>query len=360
MRIVTPAKLQPGMELARDLLDKDGNLLLEKGIKLTEHYIKRLQLFGLPALYITDPLLEDLEDCFLLPEALHREAIASLSSLFRSQVSDILVSARKRERHFRRINNTVDLLVTQVSSRSNLVNYNICHLGDSIVNHSLNVCLLSIVIGLAAKMSSSELKELALGSLLHDIGKLCIPEHILEKPGAHTAEETLEVRKHTEHGYNIVQLSNQVSPTAACVVQQHHERYNGSGYSSGLQAEEIHPFGRICAIADVFEAMTADRIYRPAIPRKMVIENMVTSGHRDFDLRYLQMFLHNIPVYPLGSRVKLDTGEEGYVVRNNAKASLQPVVRITKDRDGHPLFVPQDIDLSIAKCTHILGILSAG
>ena len=361
MRIITFAQAQPGMELARDLLDKEGNLLLEKGVKLTAQYIRRLQFLGLPAVYITDPLLEDLEDRLLLPEALHREAIRCLSDLFHGKVSELLTSAQTREKYFRRVDNTVDQLVHTVSNRSrDLVNYNICHLGDSIVNHSLNVCLLSIVIGVTANLPAEALKELAMGALLHDIGKLCIPLPILNKPDGLTAEELMEIRKHAVHGYNIVRLSDTISPAAACTVQQHHERYNGSGYSAGLRGEEIHLFGRICAIADVFEAMTADRIYRPPIPRKTVIEKMVSTGYRDFDLRQLQLFLHNIPVYPVGSLVTLSTGEQGYVIRNHARASLRPVVRITTERDGLPLQTPKDIDLAINQYAHITEVNITG
>lgn len=359
MRTITILEAQPGMELARDLLDKEGNLLLEKGIKLTEHYIKRLQFFGLPAIYITDPLLEDLQDCFLLPEAVHQEAVACLSTLFRNKVSEIFTSPRTRDMYFRCSNRTVDQLVYEISGRDeNLINYNICHLGDSIVNHSLNVCLLSLVIGLAAKLPLSALKELALGALLHDLGKLCIPKQILDKPGDLTIEELQEIRKHATYGYDLVRLSKEISPAAACTVQQHHERFNGDGYAKGLRGEEIHPFGRICAIADVFEAMTADRIYRPPMPRKEVIEKMVSSGHRDFDLRLLQIFLHNVPVYPLGSRVKLSSGEQGYVVRNHTKASLRPVVRVITDNEGHPLHTPKEIDLRTNQHTHITEVLN--
>lgn len=358
MRTITLLQAQPGMELARDILDKEGNLLLEKGMKLTEHYIKRLQFFGLPALYITDPLLEDLQDCFLLPEAVHQEAVACLSTLFRSKVSEIFMSARTRDRHFRCLNHTVDQLVWETSRRANLINYNICHLGDSIVNHSLNVCLLSLVIGLSVKLPPPALKELALGALLHDLGKLCIPSHIIDKPGNLTTEELREIRKHATYGYDLVRLSKEISPAVACTIQQHHERFNGDGYAAGLRGEEIHPFGRICAIADVFEAMTADRIYRPAIPRKEVIEQMVSSAHRDFDLRLLQFFLHNIPVYPLGSQVILSSGKQGYVVRNHAKAALRPVVRIITDSRGQRLHAPQEIDLLINQRTHITKILS--
>lgn len=358
MRNITLAEVQPGMELARDLLDKDGNLLLEKGIKLTDHYIKRLHLFGLPAIYIIDPLLEDLKDNFLLSEALHKEALANLATLFQSQVSDIMMSARKRDMQFRRMSGTVDQLISEISSRcKNLVNRNICHLGDSIVHHSLNVCLLSIVIGLGCKLPVPALKELALGALLHDLGKIYMPNHILNKPGALTMEEMLEIRKHATYGHELVRLSDEVSPAAACAVQQHHERYNGSGYSTGLRGEQIHPFGRICAIADVFEAMTADRVYRPALSRKEVIEKMVSSGYSDFDLRFLQVFLHNIPVYPLGSRVILNTGEQGFVVYNNAKASLRPVIRITTDSQGQPLRAPQEIDLVTNQSSHIIKVL---
>ena len=361
MRIINFAQAQPGMELARDLLDKEGNLLLEKGVKLTTQYIRRLQRLGLPALYIVDPLLGELEDRLLLPPELHREAIRCLSDLFHSKVSELLSSAQRRKKYFHRVHNIVDRLVHTIANRGrDLVNYNICHLGDSIVNHSLNVCLLSIVIGVAAHLPPETLKELAMGALLHDIGKLCIPPHILNKPGRLTAEELTAVRKHVVHGYNIVRLSDTISPAVACTVQQHHERYNGSGYAAGLQGEEIHLFGRICAIADVFEAMTADRIYRPPIPRKTAIEKMVSTGYRDFDLRQLQLFLHNIPVYPVGSLVTLSTGEQGYVIRNHARASLRPVVRIITEGNGLPLRAPKDIDLAANQYAHITEVNITG
>lgn len=142
--------------------------------------------------------------------------------------------------------------------------------------HSVNVGLLSVLLvkGLYGSSSPHDLQELGAAFFLHDIGKVSIPEALINKPGRLTDEELEIMRYHPQHGYQILSDTDHLSAECKIIVMQHHERHDGRGYPQGLQNDEIHIYGRICSITDIFDALTAKRSYKPALPTYEALQLM--------------------------------------------------------------------------------------
>jgi len=206
---------------------------------------------------------------------------------------------------------------------------------DYTFGHSLNVCLLAVILGFKLGLPERLLAELAVGALLHDLGKVLIPAAILKKAGRLTDEEWLLVRRHGEQAGEILRRQWSLPPAAARIARQHHESFDGSGYPCGLAADEIDPHARIVAVADIFDAVTADRPYRGAFLPHEAYEIILGSRGAKLDPRVVDVFADSVVLYPAGSAVVLDTGEIGVVVRVLPKLPARPIVKIVYDKAGN-------------------------
>jgi HD-GYP domain-containing protein (c-di-GMP phosphodiesterase class II) len=142
---------------------------------------------------------------------------------------------------------------------------------------------------------------LGVGALLHDIGKLKIPEEILKKPSQLTVEEFEEIKKHTTYGYEILKNFENISMESAFIALGHHERFDGSGYPLQLRGENIYQFARIVAVADVYDALTSDRVYRKKLKPHESVEYITSLGTDHFDKEIVDNFIKHIAVYQLGT-----------------------------------------------------------
>lgn len=193
--------------------------------------------------------------------------------------------------------------------------------------HSVNVSLLCNTIAKWLGYEKKVVKEATLAGLLHDIGKLKIPPELIKKPEKLTDEEYKIVKNHTIFGYEILKqtdLDSQVVLPALC----HHERCDGSGYPLGVRMEQMNEYSRIVAVADVYDAMTADRVYRKGICPFEVIEDFERSGMQKYDPNILMPFLNKIIESYIGAGVILTDGKVGEVIMINSKELSRPVVRI--------------------------------
>lgn len=195
--------------------------------------------------------------------------------------------------------------------------------------HSLNVALLSNMIGkiVFPKMSKEELDVLTLAGLLHDIGKVMIPDEVLQKNGHLTISEFNVIKTHVLHGNNILK-SMGLDPRIAEVAMRHHERCDGSGYPGGYHSNQISPFAKIVAIADTYDAMTSDRIYRKAICPFDVIHMFEREGLVKYEVEYLLPFLATAVQAYMNTEVRLTTDEIGKVVMVNMEELSKPVVKV--------------------------------
>ena len=167
-------------------------------------------------------------------------------------------------------------------------------------SHSLNVCLLSVLIGARLRLSAGQLAELAVGALLHDLGKTRIPHEILDKPGPLSAAEWQAIRQHGQEAFHTLRRQWALPISAAHIACQHHENYDGTGYPGRLTGEDIHIFARIVAVADNFDAVTADRPYRAACQPRHACEVLLSSRGGKLDPRIVDTFLATVAVPPEG------------------------------------------------------------
>lgn len=214
--------------------------------------------------------------------------------------------------------------------------------------HSVNVCILAISFGRNLGMSREYLKNIALGGLLHDIGKSKIPERILNKPGRFTEEEYSIAKRHVELGAEELRQHKDIPEDSMLVTLQHHERWDGTGYPQGLNGDAISLAGQITGITDVYDAMTSERVYRKAIRPHLILRKLYEWAGTLFKRTLVEKFIQCIGIYPFGSFVKLNSGYYGVVVSRNYKELLRPNVLIVfdKNRSNHP---PTLIDLSLEK-----------
>ena len=202
--------------------------------------------------------------------------------------------------------------------------------------HSVNVGILAVSFGRHLGLSKTQLESIGLGGLLHDIGKTQIPESILNKPGKFSEDEYTIMKRHVSLGVEILNKHDHIPQEAALVTSQHHERFNGTGYPQRLCGDKISLFGQIASMADVYEAMTYDRVYRKATSCHTTLKRLYEWSDTLFNRSLMEMFIQCIGIYPYGTFVELNTGHCGIVVSVNHEALLRPNVLILFDKDKKP------------------------
>jgi HD-GYP domain-containing protein (c-di-GMP phosphodiesterase class II) len=203
---------------------------------------------------------------------------------------------------------------------------------DYTFSHNINVATISLLIGHALGLSADDLHDLGIGALMHDLGKLRLSQRLLSKEGRLTSGEFAEIARHPRLGADLLTdrggVPSDVGPHARAVILHHHERFGGSGYPQGQKGDQISLFARICAIADVFDALTTDRPFRAALPPHEAVRTLMSQVSSHFDPEILQVFINLISLYPPGTVVELDDGRMATVIRANPGHLLRPVVKV--------------------------------
>jgi len=332
---------EPGNRLSRPVHGVLGQLLLNEGKTLTEKTIMRLQALGVTRVWI------EKEDNVNPnpPDAL-------ISAETRQRAQQMLQRFAADPRQESTAQEIVGEIVTALDkAQGSLDNMNRLHISDT-YTHSVDVCVLAVGLGMELGLSYHQLHELGVGCLLHDVGKIKIPSWVLHKPAKLSAEEYQIVKQHTRLGYDLVCQNQKVSQAAARPVLEHHERYDGSGYPHGKKGSDISFFAAICGLADVYCAMTTDRIYRAAIAPHEIYEMLLATGDMWFDFGVVQAFARCVTPYPPGSLLKLTDGRAAQVKRRGENHPYVPIVRLVNSE----IIASIDIDLSRSK-VGILGPL---
>lgn len=226
--------------------------------------------------------------------------------------------------------------------------------------HSINVTILSVVIGVELELNRTKLEELALGGMLHDLGKIKIDRDILLKPDSLQREEFDKIKKHPLEGYRMLESNPESPEIAKLVVKQHHERQNGTGYPDGLRSEKINDYASIVACADVYDALTTDRPYRrKALAPYEAMKTIIAGSKRHFKQKVVETFLTSMSIYPQGSLVRLNTGEIAIVTRTNREAVIRPVIKLLVDGSGEKFKERVEIDLLTQPHRYITGYVDS-
>lgn len=341
MQRVSVNNLQPGMVVGRSIYDASGMLLLASGFSLNQQFIQGLIQLGINSVYIENKLLEEEQVTDVLREETRVMAIKSVKECFTHyglmkkpiNVEKIKVAA----------NQIVDEIILNPTAMIQLTDIR-TH-DDYTFAHSVNVCSLAVLLAASIGYSQHHLKDLALGSLLHDIGKVEISNDILNKPAQLDACEWRIMHHHPMAGFQILKKQGNVPAPSMIICYAHHEWYDGTGYPRGIAGDEIHEYARLVAIADVFDAVTADRPYRPALMAHEAYDLLMASSGTHFDQRLLAKFLQSIAVYPVGSVVELSDGRIAVVKAVHPGIAWRPTVQILADALMSTIEKGEEIDL---------------
>ena len=335
MLFIPVRHLQEGMVLAQDIYFEVGGIpLLTRGQVIKEGYITKLQSLDIMGVYIESKISNDIKVNSMIDDKLKREALMTVKCIFEDfsrtnklaieTVSSILDIAEK-------------LVIDVLSNEEILINLiDLKGFDDYTYQHSLCVAIIAITLGIKMGFNESKLNDLAISGLMHDIGKMSISKEILNKPSRLTEEEFEIMKKHPENAVLLLESLKMFPTVILQGIESHHEKYDGTGYPKQLKGENIPLFGRILAVADVYDALTSDRPYRKASFPNEVIEFMMGNTDVHFDREVLSAFLKSVAAYPAGMLVSLSSGQTAIVIKNNAENTLRPIVRVFhEDGSGH-------------------------
>lgn len=360
-RILT-SRAAENMVVADDVYTTDDKLVIPEGTVLTEEIIKSLKEYGIFAIRIkvdeedgNIPLEDDSEEGETkeivetpkrrtkeeqqnyLRQIKESKEFEEFHSAFIDSVDNLKSLFNKVVMHNEEIDSKailedVENVVDKGRNGIHILDMLQCMRGydDVTYVHSVNVAMLSNMIGRTVypDISKEELDILTLSGLLHDIGKMMVPDNIIQKNGRLTLPEYNVVKTHVLFGNNILKGLKNLDPRVAEVAMRHHERCDGTGYPGGYRREQIEPFARIVAIADTYDAMTSDRVYRAALCPFDVIHMFEREGIVKFDVEFLLPFLEKAVQAYLNTEVKLSTNEVGKVIMINQNEYSKPVVQV--------------------------------
>ena len=349
---LTPVRRAAGAVLARDIPAPvpGGVPVLRSGAVLTEAYQSALKALGINAVWIEDELSQGIEPYDLVPPQLREEAAATVSGAL-AEARDCLAGGRglsaaaaaELKRVVRRLSDSV-----RESPPTALVLADLAAADAYTHQHSIDVCALGLLIGrrLFERRGwedfrgrrrrddvEGRLLKLGLGMLLHDVGKLAVPATILAKPDGLTAEEREIVETHPDAGAELLS-SPKFSPLVRAIVREHHERWDGAGYPRGLAKGQINELSRICAVADVYDAVTSERPYKPAGSAADGLAAVVAGAGTRFDPEVVEVFKRVVAPFPVGSEVTLPDGTLGVVADVSPDRPACPVVRFPRAEGG--------------------------
>lgn len=354
MRFVPIDSVNEGMILAKPLLGKNDELLLNKGVVLFSSYVSKIKQHGYYGIYIEDELSKEIEIPDTIDEKMRFEAIKSVRDVFSN-----IEEGKSIPRHiYRSLTDVIEDIVKNILENKDAI-VNIIDLkafDDYTFYHCVNVCILSIVIGKALKLNKKQLFDLALTAILHDIGKTFVPREILNKNDRLSDEEFEIIKTHSSKGYCYVKDNFDIPAVSYVGILHHHERYDGNGYPMGVEGEKISLFGRIVAVSDVYDAITSDRPYRKALPSFEAIEYIMGNSGIAFDPEITRVFTRKIAPYPVGTSVRLSNDMIGLIAENYEDCCTRPKIKIFKhgDTEVEPYYIDLKYDCNS------LGIVIVG
>ncbi len=347
LQIVNVEELSEDMVVADDVYSKSGQLILRKNSKLTRQMISHLAYYHVTSIPITVGELSEatkyniahkkeveqnhINKLLDSPEYRNfRKKYLNNIEIIEKEFNDIILkNAPINEQAF--IHDTLELFQDNQTTYSLFgMLHTMKQIDDSTYAHSMNVAIISRLIGIWLDLPKQDLDNLTLAGLLHDIGKCQIPDEILLKPGKLTKPEFDFIKKHPEFGYSIVS-SQEIDPRIKRAVLLHHERFDGSGYPFGYKGDQLKQFEAIISIADVYDAMTSNRCYRSALCPFEVIAQFEYEGLHKYHALYILTFLERIAESYLNSDVLLSDNSIGRIVYIN-KRLTRPIVQLDNQK----------------------------
>lgn len=310
---------------AADIVGEDGSLLVAKDTCLSRYIIERLGKLGITYIRIYDDKTDCIEQRDI--KCIKHNINYKDSVLYIKEIINSISCGEKLD--YNKVIDVAELIYSSVKGYSYIMKCmaEIRSSDEYTYVHSVNTAFYSMMIGTWLGLNECDIRKLILAGLLHDIGKTKIPKHILNKEGKLTSEEFEQIKNHTIYGYAMLSEIDSLDLEVKRAVLMHHERIDRSGYPFNTSPDKVGLYARIVAIADVFDAMTSERVYKKRSTPFAAFEMFKSIGVGCFDTRALNAFLNNIPKYYIGSNVLLSNGIKGEIVYVPPHDILNPVVK---------------------------------
>lgn len=335
-------ELKSGMLVLKDVM-QNGKLLIKEGTFLTDDIIDRLK-----NVYFLEKIQVNLSEELLIQHT-REEEIKKVESTFR-EVSERLEEVFNNAIEFKK--NGMDemrkfsqKIQNEINSTAIVVS-NIVFKGsgtDCIYRHGVNVAALSALLGKWIGLEKNQINLLIYSALLHDFGMTKVDKKIIEKPRRLVEEEFKIIKEHSKIGYKYISEIPYLDKSVSYGVLMHHERADGSGYPLKITGEKIHPFAKIIAIADVFDALNSDRIYRKKKGSLEALEIIKEESLNKLDYEYSKIFLGHISNYYMGEEVRLSNGETAKILQIDQNNLSRPL--LLKDGEFIDLNIEKDLNV---------------
>ena len=316
MRYISLDNITDDMILAQNIKDEFGRVLITKGSKLSVHKRTKLRNYEINGVYIDDSWSADIFIQPTVDEALANRSVKALKEMNLDEIEHCA-------------SDIVDKLMASDDYNHDMET--IKAYDENTLEHCINVAICAVTLGIGMGYNFYRLKNLAVGSMLHDVGKQLVPIDIINKKGKLTVDEMDAVKQHPIYGYNILSKDINVYSSTREIVHQHHENWDGSGYPRGLQEDQIYELAMVTHICDVYDALISKRSYKEAFSYQTAIDIVKNGNNKMFRPEVTDAFFRYVPIYHKGSEVELSNGEHALVFKNNRGDMLNPIVKL---KDG--------------------------
>ena len=353
MRLMALGDETIGQVVAKTIFTSDGRALIKAGTVLTAKLQTALRSWGYAQIYIQDELFPDLPSDADIGDETRRVALTSfrevVKGLERSKITDIGP-----------LKSTIEGMIADIQDNPQSLFYlsSLKTTDDITFTHSINVAVISLLLGQNQYLPREMLLKLGIGALLHDVGKTRIPLEILNKPDKLTPEEYESAKEHTLLGYQLLNRETTgLSPLSTNVALAHHERLDGSGYPRQIKGDEIHLFSKIVAVADVWDALISKRQYREEWSPFEAAEYLREGAGTLFHPEIVGHLFKRMALFPVGSIVRLSDGRLGVVTDQQPLDPEHPPVSIVADRENR-LIAPGPVALTWEADLYVKSVLN--
>lgn len=342
MRVVSVSSLKGDEILGKQIFDESGRVLLSVGVKLRPFYIKRIKELGINSVYIDD----DISKNVVIEESISEKTRQMSKHAVKNMIEGY---CREGKTDSTSVMNSVNSVIEDVLSNKDVL-INVAEISSSdnnIYSHSVNVSVLSTIIGTHMGFSMLKLKDIATAAMLHDIGKIKImnDKNLLSEFKTQEELDKYTELMHPKVGYDLLGEQYVWNAQVKVAALMHHERSDGSGYPLKLRGDEINQIAKIVSICDVFDNLICGRNVEESKTVYEVIEYLLGMSSIYFDEEMVRKFTMNIAAFPTGSGVLLNSNEKGLVVKQNNSMPMRPVVKVIYDKYGNKLLESYEIDL---------------
>jgi HD-GYP domain-containing protein (c-di-GMP phosphodiesterase class II) len=364
MRLVSLSNLQEDARLARDIVSgRDGAPLLRAGVALSARFIDHLQKAGIQAVWVEDELGRGIDPVPVISPQTRGLATRALSAVHEEARRAVAAGRGLDPETTDDLSDVVDAILQEIEEHDGktVVLADLCGASAYAVQHSIDMAALGLLVGRRLIVEhgwldykgerqddrhEERLFRLGMGLLLADIGRLAIPESILNKPGKLTEEEWEIVKGHPKAGVKLVRDAGAWCPLVQGCVLRHHERWDGAGYPEGKVGAEVHEMARIAAVADVFDAITSERPFAAAKPAHLGVQTILAGAGTQFDPVICEVFAARVAPFPTGVELELADGRRAVVVSVPELEMDRPVLRVITG-PGAPFDVALQSDQTI-------------